>query len=226
MTIPPQMTALLLAVPVKDLVNAKQRLVPALAPHERRELARAMLEDVLAAVVAALPGAVFVVTTDPDVQAMARAAGAECLIESANRGHTAAVAFAQREAMARGASRFLTLPGDVPCATPQEIAALCGAIEETPGVVFVPSRSGLGTNAALLAPPDVIPLTFGEPSFENHLKTARGAGLAPRVLELPGIGLDVDAPDDLPLILERGPATRSARLLRGFTSGARPTGAR
>ncbi|MGH7300023.1 MAG: 2-phospho-L-lactate guanylyltransferase, partial [Candidatus Rokuibacteriota bacterium] len=48
---------LLAAVPVKDLVNAKQRLVPALAPRERRELARAMLEDVLDAAVAALPGA-------------------------------------------------------------------------------------------------------------------------------------------------------------------------
>jgi hypothetical protein len=43
----------------------------------------------------------------------------------------------------------------------------------------------------------------------------------PRVLELPGIGLDVDAPDDLPVLLEQGPATRSARVLRGFLSGAR-----
>ena len=58
------------------------------------------------------------------------------------------------------------------------------------------------------------------------MKTARAAGLAPRVLELPGIGLDVDAPDDLPALLERGPATRSARLLRGFPTGARPAGAR
>ena len=44
------------AVPVKDLANAKQRLVPALSPAERRELARAMLGDVLEALVAALPG--------------------------------------------------------------------------------------------------------------------------------------------------------------------------
>ena len=220
------MTVLLLAVPVKDLVNAKQRLIPALSPSERRELARAMLEDVLDAAVTALPGAVLVVTTDPDVQAVTRAAGAACLTESANRGHTAAVAFAQREALARGAARFLTLPGDVPCVTAQEIATLCGALAEAPGAVFVPSRSGRGTNAALLAPPDLIPLTFGEPSFENHLKTARAAGLAPLVLELPGIGLDVDAPEDLPVLLEHGPATRSARLLRGFPAGARAAGAR
>jgi len=218
--------SLLLAVPVKDLVNAKQRLMPALSPPERRELARAMLEDVLEAAVAALPGAVLVVTTDPEVQAVARAVGVECLTESANRGHTAAVAFAQREAVTRGAARFLTLPGDVPCVTSREIAALCATLVEGPGVVFVPSRSGLGTNAALLAPPDAIALTFGEPSFENHLKTARAAGLTPQVLELPGVGLDVDGPDDLPVLLERGPGTRSARLLRGFPSGARSAGTR
>jgi 2-phospho-L-lactate/phosphoenolpyruvate guanylyltransferase len=217
--------SLLLAVPVKDLVNAKQRLIPALSPSERRELARAMLEDVLDAAAAAAPGAVLVVTTDPAVRAVAHARGVECLAESANRGHTAAVAFAQREAVNRGAARFLTLPGDVPCVTVLEIAALRDGLQETPGVVFVPSRSGLGTNAALLAPPDAIPLTFGEPSFENHLKTARAAGLTPRVLELPGISLDVDAPDDLPALLERGPATRSARLLRSFPAGAWATGA-
>lgn len=218
--------SLLLAIPVKDLVNAKQRLIPALSPAERRELARAMLEDVLDAAATALPGVVLVVTTDPAVQAVARARGVECLAESANRGHTAAVAFAQLEAVHRGARRFLTLPGDVPCVTALEIATLLDALEETPGVVFVPSCSGLGTNAALLAPPDIMPLTFGEPSFENHLKAARVAGLTPRVLELPGIGLDVDAPDDLPVLLERGPATRSARLLRSFPVGTRTTGTR
>ena len=41
------------AVPVKDLVNAKQRLVRALSPWERMALARAMLHDVLRALVAA-----------------------------------------------------------------------------------------------------------------------------------------------------------------------------
>ncbi|HSB41486.1 MAG TPA: 2-phospho-L-lactate guanylyltransferase [Methylomirabilota bacterium] len=210
--------SLLLAIPVKDLVNAKQRLVPALSPAERRELARAMLADVLEAAVAARVGEVVVVTTDPAVQALARTAGAHTLPESANRGHTAAVAFAQDEAVTRGAARFLTLPGDVPCVTAQEILTVCGALEAAPGVVFVPSRSGRGTNAVLLAPPGLIPLTFGEPSFENHLRTARAAGLAPRVLELPGIGLDVDGPEDLPVLLANGAATRSGRLLRALQS--------
>ncbi|HEU4438862.1 MAG TPA: 2-phospho-L-lactate guanylyltransferase [Methylomirabilota bacterium] len=213
-------TPLVAAVPLKDLVNAKQRLVPALSAAERRALARAMLEDVLDAMVMALPGAVVVVTTDEEVRALADARHVTCWIEPANRGHTAAVAFAQREAAARGARRFLTIPGDVPCVTPDEVTTLCRALDG-PGVTFVPSRSGAGTNAALLEPPGAMALTFGEPSFDNHLAAARAAGLHPRVLHLPGIGLDVDAPEDLPVLLERGGATRSGRLLRGFPAAAR-----
>ena len=50
---------------------------------------------------------------------------------------------------------------------------------------------------------------------------SRAAGLQPLVLRLPGIGLDIDAPDDLALLLERGPNTRSAGLLRSLGVPAR-----
>jgi 2-phospho-L-lactate guanylyltransferase len=217
------------AVPVKDLANAKQRLIPVLTAAERRDLARAMLEDVLRALTAALPGSAWVVTTDAEVMDLARRHGTPCLVESANRGHSEAVATAQQEAQARGAARFLTIPGDVPCVTAEEIRTVAQALGGEPGVAFVPSVSGFGTNAALLAPPDIMPLKFGEPSFDNHLGAARQRGLAPVVLALPGLGLDVDAPEDLTLLLERGAATRSAALLREWglparlaTLGSRP----
>jgi 2-phospho-L-lactate guanylyltransferase len=206
----------LAAVPVKDLVNAKQRLIPALSGEERRALARAMLEDVLLALGEALPGAVFVVTTDPEVMALARQYGASCLVETINRGHTEAVAFAQRYFRALGATRFLTVPGDVPCATADEVRTVLGALGEGPGSLFVPSASGFGTNAVLLAPPSIMPLKFGEPSFDNHLEAARQRGLSPAVLRLPGIGLDIDAPEDLALLRDRGPRTRTAALLRAW----------
>lgn len=209
------------ALPVKDLVNAKQRLMAALTAEDRRGLAAAMLEDVLD-VLAAVPGLdVVVITRDADALALARRHGARCLEESANRGHTEAVAFAQREAVAAGARRFLTIPGDVPCVTPAEVTALCARAPGEPDVAFVPSLSGFGTNAAILTPPDAMPLKFGEPSFDNHLDAARARGLSPRILRLPGIGLDVDAPEDLPLLLTHGASTRSAALLRRLGVPAR-----
>jgi 2-phospho-L-lactate guanylyltransferase len=204
------------AVPVKDLVNAKQRLVRALEPAQRRALARAMLIDVLRALAGAALDRVWVVTREPEVAELARAFGAEPLDEAENRGHTAAVAAAQEAARRLGADAFLTIPGDVPCVTTAEIRALVTTLPAPPAVVFAPSRSGLGTNAALLAPPAAMRLTFGEPSFDNHLAAARALGLEPRVLRLPGVGLDVDAPADLAPLLVEGAATDSGRLVAGW----------
>ena len=204
------------AVPVKDLVEAKQRLVRALDAPERRALARAMLGDVLRALGGAGLDRVWVVTREPEVAALARAFGAEALAEAENRGHTAAVAAAQAEAARAGANAFLTIPGDVPCVTVAEIRTLLDTLPSPPAAVFAPSRSGLGTNGVLLAPPAVMPLTFGEPSFDNHLAAARALGVVPRVVHLAGLGLDVDDPDDLAALLTVGAHTESARLVAGW----------
>jgi 2-phospho-L-lactate guanylyltransferase len=208
------------AVPAKDLADAKQRLVSVLSPVDRAELARAMLRDVLRALTAAPLDAIWVVTRDPGVDAVARAAGVGVLPETQNRGHTAAVAHAQAEAVRIGARVFVTIPGDVPCVTADEIRRLVQAA--APGApAFVPSRSGLGTNGVALAPPEAMPLTFGEPSFENHLAAARARRLEPRVLSLPGLALDVDAPDDLDALLAAPGATVSARLVAMWQANGR-----
>ncbi|TMQ20052.1 MAG: hypothetical protein E6K82_18000 [Candidatus Rokuibacteriota bacterium] len=127
------------AVPVKDVTNAKQRLMRVLDGPERRELARAMLIDVLRAFGGAGVDRVWVVTREPEVAAIARSLGAEPLAEAENRGHTAAVATAQAEAARVGARAFLTIPGDVPCVSGAEIRALVAALTGPPAAVFVPS---------------------------------------------------------------------------------------
>lgn len=209
------------AVPVKDLVNAKQRLMRVLAPAERSALARAMLCDVLRALGGAGLDRVWVVTRETDVAALARALGAEALAEDDNCGHTAAVAAAQAEAVRAGASVFLTIPGDVPCVTADEIRTLAAAADAPPSAVFVPSRSGLGTNGVALAPPSAMRLRFGEPSFDNHLAAARALRLTPRVLHLPGLGLDVDAPEDLHALLAADGAPETRRLVARWSLGER-----
>jgi 2-phospho-L-lactate guanylyltransferase len=204
------------AVPVKDLENAKQRLVRLLTPGERSELARAMLGDVLRALAGAHLDRVWVVTHELAVAMIAHPLGALPLAEEENRGHTAAVARAQVEAMQLGATVFITVPGDVPCVTTEEIRTLADAAATARAAVFAPSRSGLGTNGVALQPPDAMRLRFGEPSFDNHLAAARALGLAPRVLSLPGLALDIDAPDDLAALLERPVGTETQRLLAGW----------
>ena len=213
---------IVVAVPVKDLVNAKQRLVPVLAPPDRATLAAAMLRDVLRALSSARVTEVWVVTRDAAVSGLAREFGCRIVSESDNRGHTAAVAAAQRRAGDVGARIFVTVPGDVPCVGAGEIDALVAAVADEPrAVAFAPSRSGLGTNGAALTPPDALALTFGEPSFQAHLAVARHAGFTPRVLPLPGLALDIDTALDLQVLLADGPTTESARLVAGWSMGAR-----
>lgn len=205
---------IVVAVPVKDLVNAKQRLVPVLTAPERSALARTMLGDVLRALGAARLDEIWIVTRDPAVIAIAREFRCRVVGEHANRGHTAAVKAAQDTAVAEGATTFITVPGDVPCVSAAEIDALAGSVrDEARAVAFAPSHSGVGTNGVALVPPDVMPLRFGEPSFPDHLATARRLGLEPRTLELRGLALDVDDGDDLRSLLALGTGTESVRLL-------------
>ena len=72
-------------IPVKLHARAKGRLAPLLDPPTRQQLARVMLEDVLAAVMPAvgpLVDAVYVATADEDAMRAARRHGALVLEEA------------------------------------------------------------------------------------------------------------------------------------------------
>ncbi len=202
-------------IPAKDLTNAKVRLSSCLTPTQRRELFCAMLEDVLVALRAAPSLAhTIVVTREPNLARLARSCGAAVWAEPANLGHTQAVRFAVDQL--RGdpdVEAMLTIPGDVPLVTPAEIETILAESPPAPSAVLVPSRSGLGTNGVLLRPPDAMALRFGEPSFSNHVKLADEQGLARRILELPGLGLDVDTAQDLAIFRTLEGGLRTRRLL-------------
>ena len=200
-------------IPAKEFTAAKQRLADALPAPARAALARAMLEDVLAALAGAPVDRVVVVTPDAEVAAVAERGGATVVRETEGRGHTAAVARGVALCREWGATVMLTVPGDLPCLTADEIRRILDACGPAPAAVFVPSRSGLGTNAACLAPPDAVPLRFGEPSFADHLAAARARGIEPVILSLPGAGLDIDRPEDLAALRQAGPRTRAAQTL-------------
>ena len=210
-------------VPAKSFDAAKQRLGEALPASIRAALARAMLEDVLAALVESGLDRILVVTPDADAAGLAERYGATVLAEREAEGHTAAVARGLAACRALGATVMLTVPGDLPCLTPDEVRAVLAACGPPPAAVFVPSRSGLGTNAACLAPPHAVPLRFGEPSFADNLAAARARGIEPVVLELPGAGLDIDRPEDLAtLVGGRGRATRAAAVLTSIDLAPSP----
>lgn len=188
-------------MPVKGFRNAKQRLSPILSCAARELLAEAMFRDVLRQVRLArgLAGT-FVVTGDDKVAALASAAGAEVIREKRESGETAAVDFARRELKGAGCESVLILPGDMPLVRAGDIESILAQVPNdaaAPFALLVPSHDRLGTNALLLAPPDVIELRFGYDSFTFHSGRVSARGLPARYIENAQIALDIDEPRDL-----------------------------
>ena len=197
-------------VPVKDTEAAKSRLAAALPAKLRREFFLEMLEDVLAALAAA-PGLAgrLLVTTDQAAIALAGRYRAECIADGAEDGHTGAVAAAARHLAQSRRGGMLTLPGDIPLVTAAEIGELLRAHREAPSFTIAPSHDEKGSNAVIVSPPDAVTLRFGDDSFYPHLAAARARGIAPQVLHLPGIALDIDNPSDLAHFAGLGSRTRA-----------------
>ena len=171
------MSGIWAVVPVKEFEGAKQRLSSALSPEERRTLATTMLEDVLDAVSAVrdLAG-VLVVTLDPAATSLASRYGARVVTEGARDGHTGAVTAAARLLVREGRAGMMTMPGDIPRLSSEEIAATLAAHRPAPAFTIVPAHDDLGSNTIVCSPPDAVPLRFGEDSFYPHLDAARAQG--------------------------------------------------
>lgn len=207
------MSAIWAVVPVKDTSGAKQRLATALPQVQRSALALAMLQDVLEALAGTrgLAG-ILVVTIDPAARDLARRYGAQISAEHATEGHTGAVMGAARTLAARG-DAMLTIPGDVPLVTASEIERVIAAHHRGHRFVIVPARDEFGSNTILAAPADAVPLRFGDDSYFPHLAAARAVGIEPASLPLPGIGLDIDTPEDLAAFMATPSRTRARALL-------------
>jgi 2-phospho-L-lactate guanylyltransferase len=208
-------------VPVKDAGDAKQRLAHALTPAQRRELALAMVEDVLDALAAA-PGlaGLAVVTADSMVRELAAKRRFRVLADDAQSGHTAAVAGAARRLAAEGRGGMLAVPGDIPLVGATEIARLLRAHGRAPAFTISPAHDSRGSNAVICSPPDAVPLKFGNDSFLPHVAAARALGIEPAVLHLPGVGLDIDNPEDIEAFMRVPSRTRARRVLERAGFGA------
>jgi 2-phospho-L-lactate guanylyltransferase len=205
-------------VPVKRFGAAKQRLAAGLDGERRRELAAAMVADVLEAIAGARAiERTIVVSGDPIAQELASEVGAEVVPDPEDAGHVEAAQAGIARAEADGAERVVLLAGDCPLLDPRELDRLLTGV---PGnyVGVVPDRHGAGTNALLLSPPGAIVPAFGEGSRDRHVEAARRAGVPFGIEELPSIELDLDTPADVialtrELARQKGRAKRTAKAL-------------
>lgn len=187
-------------LPVKRFAQAKQRLGASLADPLRRDLAQAMVGDVLDAIASVEAiDLTLVVTREPAVAAATRELDA-LIVEDAEQGQSAAVVLGIARAMQEGTERVLCIPGDCPALAPNDLRSLLRAQAE---VVIVPDRHGTGTNGLLLAPPSAIAPSFGPGSCERHIALARDAGATWKIMRPSSLLLDVDTGADLAALREQ-----------------------
>jgi 2-phospho-L-lactate/phosphoenolpyruvate guanylyltransferase len=204
-------------IPVKELSSANRRLDGVLSQKERHALAEALFLDLIMK----LPRSrciddILVVTSDPSVARQSRWFGHAVLVQERDDGHSEAAVAGARAAMAAGAERVAMLPVDCPMLDIEEVDAHVGLSPRT--ALIVPDRHGTGTNALVLAPPDIFPPAFGPDSCARHVGRARASGISFALEMVESLALDLDTPEDMfllrdRLLLDPQPATRTAEVL-------------
>jgi 2-phospho-L-lactate/phosphoenolpyruvate guanylyltransferase len=203
---------LAIVIPVKSPSRAKYRLEAVLSEAERSRLALTAARDVFGAVSKLEGYGLFVISDDPAMLDEGRRFGLEPLTDKVSQGQSAAVQQGFAAAWDRGHTAALTIPGDVPAVTTEELDALCRYRPEIE-VLLAPDREHTGTNGLRLVPPHAITLRFGEDSFNLHLAEARRANRSLEVKEVEGLRYDLDRPDDIVAFMQLNRQTATRELL-------------
>ncbi|MEL6551328.1 MAG: 2-phospho-L-lactate guanylyltransferase [Pseudomonadota bacterium] len=190
------MTKTLIAVPMKDPVEAKTRLAGSLGDAQRARLAEALFARTLAflrPVVMAHGAELVVVTRSRRIRALADAAAVNVIEEGAVATLSGAATAAGAWAAARGFDRICLIPADLAAPLESDVARLLYARAE---VVICPSEDG-GTNALAVSPPDALAFHYGPGSAEAHESEAAQRGLSRAVLPLRSLSFDIDTSEGL-----------------------------
>lgn len=196
-------------VPLNSRAQVKTRLSSVLDAAGRANLSRWLAWRVISALHQAEIAHIGVVSPDDDILRWAWQSGAQP-IHQIGSGLNDALELGRQWALRQHMEALLVVLGDLPLLTRDDVLAMAayGARADdkpaAPSVTIAPDRAGKGTNMLLLHPPTAIPFAFGEASLVQHSALARAAGIEPRIADLPGVAFDVDTPDDLRELFERG----------------------
>jgi 2-phospho-L-lactate guanylyltransferase len=203
-------------VPVKSFARAKARLAPLIDSVQREQLARAMLEDVLAGLrkLDGLAG-ILVVSADTEAREIARANGARAIDDPFENGPNAAIRLALPFLRDAQADAMMVVPSDVPQIDPDELLPVIRSLIAPAIALVAASRDG-GTNLLGCSPVGLIHPCFGASSFVKHANAARRAGIEPSIFTCRSIAHDLDQPQDLSSFRARHVTKTGACLAQWF----------
>lgn len=189
-------------IPVRSLATGKTRLAPVVTPETRRELTKRMLAITLSACRAsAVIDQILVISPDLDALAFAYALDHEVIAVRQDlnpSGLIPALEQARRVSVANQFDTTLVLFADLPLVNGADVADF---VSKPGQIVIAPDQNRIGTNGLLLRRGEVdlcgFAFRFGTASFAAHVDEARRLGIQPAIAEVPGLGFDLDTPDDL-----------------------------
>lgn len=178
-------------VPFK-LNGAKSRLSPVLTPKERRQLAFAMLRDVLDAVSGHCPAAIpATILSRPGLDIVDVGRDAR-IWESGLDLNDAINSYLENHAESGWPTDILIVMADLALLTEREVARIQNCEGD---VVLCPGRGG-GTNMILVRSPK-FRTSYQGLSFPKHLNAAKELGLKVSIFDSFRASCDIDDPSDL-----------------------------
>lgn len=189
-------------IPVRSLTTGKTRLAPAATPETRRDLTKRMLAITLGACRSSTAiDQILVISPDLEALAFACALDHEVIAVQQCRetpGLIPALNQARRVSIVNQFDATLVLFADLPLVNGADVLEFVS----TPGqIVIAPDHRRIGTNGLLLRQGEhalsEFSFRFGRASFAAHIEESRRLGIEPAVVEIAGLGLDLDTPDDL-----------------------------
>jgi 2-phospho-L-lactate/phosphoenolpyruvate guanylyltransferase len=192
-----QETRVWAVVPVKSFARAKARLAELLEEHQREQLARIMLEDVLTSLqrLETLSG-ILVVSGDDGAKEIAGAHGATAVDDPLEDGPNAAIRLALPVLRKARADAMMVLPADVPQLDADELLPIVRTLSGASIALVRAARDG-GTNLFGCSPVDLIQPSFGIDSFARHIGAAERVNIKPRVFAGASLAYDIDRPQDI-----------------------------
>lgn len=202
-------------IPVKPLRYGKSRLAHILSPDERAELTTKMLHHTLG-VLENVPAIyrTLVISRDPAALKLARQYGAFTYGEGDKQDLNLALARAAHIAAGREASGILILPADLPLLSTDDVEMMLAGVQTkasaykypngngtlgyrpSRAVAICPDRNEDGTNALYVSPAVGFEFSYGDGSYDRHLREAERLGIPCRVVHAPGLKFDLDTEED------------------------------
>jgi 2-phospho-L-lactate guanylyltransferase len=184
-------------VPVKGFDHGKSRLMPALAPDDRRALSIALFRRVLRACTGCSAIDHVLVATDSPRALTSLPRTSQLLDPAPSLPFARVLDRALAHAHAHGATRAVIALGDLPLIEPRDIAELVAAFARAP-IVVAPDHWRRGVGAIAVTLPAPLPMQLGHrDSFHRTMRAAGERRAQVALVHNPHLSRDLDTGADL-----------------------------